>query len=385
MQSSLTIVLTLKGRPLHTLRWLYYANNISLPFPVIIADGDVNPVIEDLLADPTTFPNLKYQYLKYNDVDIPAYYFKCFDVLDKVDTPYVLMSDNDDFVIPSGVQKDISFLDDNPDYICSGGRIPGFSLLSNPINLLDSVTGSISKYSSRYAPNPLYDCRSFSHDLPSKRILEQLLKPLSVHYFAYRTKYLRSIYKELQTFNPSFMFCELFTMIRTTSLGKVHSSPCHISYIRQQASSSQIGYSDDLVHEMISSNLSFYFDQMVNPIANELSLSEKRNPKELYNKFYQAYLQQLRVILANRLLRYRFKRLFKIKQAYLSFRTKIINLFNLNNRKSTVNTLVKMLESYNPEFNLFKSQIYELKNMSSVLESKKLEHFISINSNNLLD
>ena len=47
--SRVTILLTLKGRDLYTLRWLWHANRVSLPFPVVIADGEVNPIVARLI------------------------------------------------------------------------------------------------------------------------------------------------------------------------------------------------------------------------------------------------------------------------------------------------------------------------------------------------
>lgn len=53
--NSTTILLTLKGRPLHTLRWMWHHNRIRLPFPIVIADGGNNQEIERLLSNPKNF------------------------------------------------------------------------------------------------------------------------------------------------------------------------------------------------------------------------------------------------------------------------------------------------------------------------------------------
>ena len=67
MKDNLTILLTLRGRHLHTLRWMWHANRVGLPCHVIIADGEVHPTIDRLLSDPGNFRNLSYEYHRHHD------------------------------------------------------------------------------------------------------------------------------------------------------------------------------------------------------------------------------------------------------------------------------------------------------------------------------
>ena len=74
--SSLTIVLTLKGRDLFTLRWLWHANKFHIPFKILIADGEVNPLIRALLVQGNLFPNLQIEYREYSDFTYNDFYKK---------------------------------------------------------------------------------------------------------------------------------------------------------------------------------------------------------------------------------------------------------------------------------------------------------------------
>jgi glycosyltransferase domain-containing protein len=138
---SVTIVLTLKGRPLHTLRWMWHHDRTRLPFPVIVADGGEDPEVEKLLSDPANFPNLNYKYLRYHDRTLPDFYFKMTDVVAKVETPHLMLSDNDDFVLPSAVRRAGDFLLAHPDYVSAGGGyLTGFTIFSEDPEL-DNVSG----------------------------------------------------------------------------------------------------------------------------------------------------------------------------------------------------------------------------------------------------
>lgn len=118
--AQLTILLTLKGRHLFTLRWLWHANRIKLPFPIFIADGEVHSTIARLIEDCSVFPNLLIEYHR-SDVTFYDFYQKIDDALSKIRTPYVVMSDNDDFLFPSGIIRSLNFLERSPAYVCAGG------------------------------------------------------------------------------------------------------------------------------------------------------------------------------------------------------------------------------------------------------------------------
>ena len=85
-ESDLTILLTTKGRDIYTLRWLYYANEINLPYNIYIADGQPNNTLVDILKDKNSFPNLNYQHVHYNDLSPLDYYKKLEDAVNNIST-----------------------------------------------------------------------------------------------------------------------------------------------------------------------------------------------------------------------------------------------------------------------------------------------------------
>lgn len=313
MENGLTIVLTLKGRHLHTLRWLWHANRIRLPFHVVIADGEVHPAIDRLLSNPLTFPDLSYEYHRYEDRTLRDYYCKIADALGKVRTPYVMMMDNDDFPMPFGIGKAISFLESAPDYVCAGGGIPGFTLGAAE-NEIPDVTGPLKRVCYRYISNEWYRCRDVDSSSASQRVLEEIRNPLSVHYSVYRTRERAIIADEIAAVSPCLILVEMCAAMLTMALGKVKSDPSYFIYFRQQETSQLLGYSNDLIDDILYSNFVDDFKIMVAKVTQEAAEADACQPDWIEDQIHQAYADHLRTMLANTLLRYRFPRLFAARQ-----------------------------------------------------------------------
>ena len=64
--NSLTFILTLKGRTAFTERWLHYMSQAEFTNPIIIADGDKDSKIKDLI-NKKDFQNLNINYLQFDD------------------------------------------------------------------------------------------------------------------------------------------------------------------------------------------------------------------------------------------------------------------------------------------------------------------------------
>ena len=135
MSARLTIILPLRGRPLFTLRFLWHANAARLPYKFIIADGEVRQELSHLLENSAKlFPDIDVEYIRYpDDTDFGRYFAKMTDALQRVQTPYAMLADNDDFLALTGLERSLDFLDANPDYVCYGGGIGGFAVYSRNV------------------------------------------------------------------------------------------------------------------------------------------------------------------------------------------------------------------------------------------------------------
>ena len=118
MLSNLTIVLCVYGRSEFSERFLKYMDKIGYYFPILVADGDDSPQLKNLIQQHKEL-DIKLvtfkQKEKYKD-----YYSMIVNALSEVTTEYSMLADNDDFVVKTGLNKLLHFLDNNPDYISAG-------------------------------------------------------------------------------------------------------------------------------------------------------------------------------------------------------------------------------------------------------------------------
>lgn len=229
MTPRLTIVMPLKGRQLFTLRFLWHANRLRLPFHFLIADGQVDEAIARVLEDSrNVFPDIEVEYIRYpDDLDYGRYFSKMFDAMQRVRTPYVMHADNDDFLGFDGIAKAIEFLDSNKDYVCARGRIVNFSVYSGFGASHAGVSGSF---------NRLYmhpDSKDVIAQTAGERIREGGLRS-GLYYGIYRTEAPVRIWEEVTRINFSdLMLHESFYVLRALTLGKAHTCQEVVSYYSQ--------------------------------------------------------------------------------------------------------------------------------------------------------
>lgn len=312
--TQLTVILTLRGRHLHTLRWMWHANRVKLPFHVIIADGEVHAAVERVLSDPANFPNLSYEYHRYADHSFTDFYRKCIAAVAKVKTQYVILSDNDDFLFVAGILKSIAYLDSAPEYVCAGGKIPNFTV-DTPPGRPANIVGVITDLRFGY----LQGVHDIVSPLASERVLDVLNRYHVTYYHVFRTSALRLIFEEVENLNfTDLTIHEYFLAARTATLGKVKSDPSVISYIRQTGTSMlSTYYKHDWVHHFLHTELPRDCRKMAEAIAGEVERLEGRNRDEFIELVLDAHATRLRHMLGHTMMRHRFPRLFRIKRRLL--------------------------------------------------------------------
>ena len=115
----LTIILPLKGRELFTLRWLSWARSQRWKFPIIIADGSESPFCQEYLR---SFDDLSISYVRYPyDATLTLFLEKLVDAYSRVETPYVVLAPNDDFLLKRGMEKCVDFLEGHENHVAAAG------------------------------------------------------------------------------------------------------------------------------------------------------------------------------------------------------------------------------------------------------------------------
>ena len=115
-KGDLTVVLTLWDRSSYTYRWMEWMNQQRFPYKILIADGGSDKEIERYLSDYSNYPELDYEYIRYPfDSSVDLYFKKLADVSSKVKSKFVIIADNDDFILLEPLSKNIEILKNNPE------------------------------------------------------------------------------------------------------------------------------------------------------------------------------------------------------------------------------------------------------------------------------
>ena len=132
----LTIVLVLWDRGnyynYYTRRWMSFAAKYLDKFNIIIADGSGLEEIENYFKNDLSIKKLNFRYIKYpKDQTYSDYFAKLSDSINKVETKYIILADDDDFYSFQGIEKSVEFLENNDDYVTCRGIIGEFRLTDN--------------------------------------------------------------------------------------------------------------------------------------------------------------------------------------------------------------------------------------------------------------
>lgn len=309
----LTVILTLRGRHLHSLRWMWHANRACLPYHVIIADGEVHPTIDRLLSDPETFPNLSFEYHRHNDKSFRDFFTKCAETINKVRSEFVMMSDNDDFVITTGTQRSIEFLNRNPDYVCAGGQLPHFVVVPRkavPGKVIGDMTGLKFGYT--------HQCRDIAFESVTDRVLDEIKQYQPLYYHVYRTEILRKVFEEVERHDFSDLTVhEYYCALRAVTLGKARTDSSVVNYLRQSGTSSSSTYWVDWVHHLLRSTLPQDYRALATTISNEAAKADKGDSAAINEAILDEFAHKIRHLLAHTMMRHRFPALFAFKQQFL--------------------------------------------------------------------
>jgi glycosyltransferase domain-containing protein len=269
----LTIVLPLKGRHLFTLRFLWHANRARLPYRILIADGEVHPLIARLLENPRNiFPELDIEYVRYpNDVDFSHFFVKMADALARVRTPYAMLADNDDFLGFAGIERSLDFIETHSDYVASAGRIAGFSVYSGVNNPSGGLVGKLNRLCMYYD-----DGKEISSPVVAERLRQGALR-LWIYYAVSRTEALGTICREVAEIDfTDLLLHESFHIMRVLSLGKVHEDRAAVSYFRQYGTSTVAAFNRDWVSSLVRGR----FTSNVQAVTERISMAAAPTDKD---------------------------------------------------------------------------------------------------------
>lgn len=351
MRNQLTLLLATKGRDNFTIRFLAYANSISLEYPIYIADGEPKNSIKNIINNKKLFPNISYSYNEYDDIGYKEFYNKIKLSLSSIKTKYVMFIDNDDFVLPKGINNCLDFLKKNNDYIGCSSRI-GWFYKQNFLFSDNNLEGKITYFFDKTGP---YNPRSYSDEKMSDR-LEHLLKCYTVTFYSIfdREKLLiTSSEISKMNFNYTYSF-ELYFHLRMISLGKIKVFRDNAFYLRQLGTS--------LGNDQNQSLLGRQFD-LINEILSGRVLQDKMKIKDelISNNFSKSSVSTIEKFL-NQYWSSRINNYFKIKRL-------------LNNK--IIIRIRKILKKYFP---LVKKMLWHFRHYKIVMNSYKVKNYNEVDN-----
>ena len=270
VEPRLTIVLPLKGRNLFTLRFLWHADKLRLPFRILVADGQVNEAIAQHVEDSRrTFPNLDIEYVRFpDDTSYSRYFTKMANALTRVRTPYAMWADNDDFLGVDGIEQALDFLDAHADYACARGRIAVFSIYSGLGNPANNLRGRFNRF---YMTG---DDRSATAPMAAQRV-RQAGMCHGLFYGIYRTPGLAAILRDSADIGFSdLMLHENFLALRGLTFGKLHTSHTAITYFAQAGTSITYQPVRDWARHLVNSRFTLDIDALVERLSDVIAATD---------------------------------------------------------------------------------------------------------------
>lgn len=323
MTASLSIILTLRDRPVFTMRLMRYLNETRFPVHILIGDGGKNTRIEKILKESKIFPNVNYSYYRYPyDASYKDYYRKMHDLSMKVKSPYCVFADNDNFFTLEALQKSVEFLEKNKDYSACQGRTICFRLGG-------------SYYSQKVAFSRPLPQSFLKEERAEDRLKKIVKKNFATFYTVQRTENLRKSLFSLKehAFSNLYMmevFLHMFTLIQ----GKVHS--LDIPYMFRQFDSVQSSNDelekkgtqyDFLFHPMFSSEFEMFTETLSEALQEKDSVDKETARSIVVDTYKELTAPIIHHILNKRFHKYPQKGSFETFWTHLKRVQKELDLF----------------------------------------------------------
>ena len=288
--NELTILLTLKDRSLFTFRWMSYANSISFPFKVLIADGGADDTVPKALSNKANYPNVSYEYIRYPyDQTYADYYSKVVDALSRIQTPFVAMADNDDLFVVDGLKLSAEFLRAHPDYSACGGQFGYFWIMPS-----EDYAHQRAVYGKQIDSKWQWCAQSITEETAAQRIRSQCWLFFYTHYDVQRIEELRSRCETLRDLNLKDLYLAEYLLVFLTGVAGKIKRIDRLYAMRQMNSPDTAGGTHeknfgDAFGRMLVESWSDDFGKFVNTVATALAEKDGLPTEDARNHVKQCY------------------------------------------------------------------------------------------------
>ena len=278
--SNITILLTIFNRIDYTNKWLDYAELNNFPFKIFISDGGNIRNIKKKINLKKRKLDITYQKFKYYK-NYNFMYEKFYKSVKKINTKYIFLAEDDDYIFSNPIINSAKFLDNNKKFSC----VKGINCLGELIRNNGKVLALSLRNESQKKK------KSILSNIPDLRLIEYYKKKhLSFYNGLHRRESLLKTFKILNSKNFFNLFVtELIFCLSVIYNGKV-ARINQIDYIKMdntnQSSSSNF---ESMRPFSIISKAKNYKDEN-NIIFRSIKFSNKKLKKE-FTIFHQNHLE----------------------------------------------------------------------------------------------
>jgi len=306
MKDDITLILTLKGRQSFTERYLDYICASGIDFPMIIADGDADGFTKNII-NLDKYSNLTIDFFEHKQIKFyQDFYLMMLEAVKRVKTKYFILTDNDDFIVKSGLIALKNIAENDPEYISVGGKIFG-------ISISDDAMSTYGKAFLRFYYNDFIRIDEPTEDI-EEMILSSLINFESSYYNLLKTNEVMVIFEEIAKLNfTDLRLYEFYLHFRILLIGRAKHISNITHYIRQIGTSSSRNAS--ITKELIRSDLPSDIRKFSKELAKQYnSKYPDIGHKRFYEVFINSFAEYLNYNFAHFILRFRFKRSYRIKK-----------------------------------------------------------------------
>jgi len=275
-----TLIIPTFNRPQFVARVLRYYADQNFPHQIIVADGSY---AEGKKANERTVSAMKDKLNVHHHCYDPeiSLFSRVALVCERSKTKYALMCSDDDFIVPSTIDKGVDFLESHPDYALVYGRAA----------ILD-----IGQASDRHIHEHItsHTYRQFTIDIddPGQRLINHLADYTPTYYAMHRRGELADTMRVTGENTKDFRFGEMLTTSLSIIHGKVKCLDA-LYMVRQvnmdSTSLNTIGWDDLLASQDYSERYIAFRDSVAEKLAKVAGLNPE-NAKETANHAFTAYL-----------------------------------------------------------------------------------------------
>ena len=266
-----TIIIPTKNRPEFVERLLRYYSSVEKKCTILIADGSDEGYHERMVGIISQYStDLTIDYLHKSVLDtaeeedsVREIDSRILKSIERVKTPYIALSGDDDFFIPESIERGIIFLENNPSFELYHGQAIYFMVKNNgPYGSIEQI-GEYSQYS------------IINESAKDRCISFQLFNYASIWHSVFRTRTLKNSYITTHAQKLDITFFEPFFSTLMIMQGKVFCDSS-LSLVRQGWVRKD--FDDTMLHNYViwlsNSGWINLYDHFINGLTEELAKIE---------------------------------------------------------------------------------------------------------------